>query len=95
MPEHLKDRIMERKISLTVNDQDMHFTVSLADYNKYVNELTLNNKVAPARNFLMRCVDADSREALREFVDQPSMGLQIVSALLEEYMPEVNITVGK
>lgn len=92
---HLKDRIMEKKISLTVNDQDLHFTVSLADYNKYVNELTLINKVAPARNFLMRCVDADSREALRDIVDQPGVGLQIVSVLLDEYMPDVNITVGK
>ena len=94
-PEPHKDCIMEKKISLTVNNQDLHFTVSLADYNKYVNELTLNNKIAPARNFLMRCVDADSREALREVADLPGVGLQIVSALLEEYMPEVNITVGK
>ncbi|GAB1254773.1 putative phage tail assembly chaperone [Desulfovibrio falkowii] len=86
---------MEKKISLTVNNQDLHFTVSLADYNKYVNELTLNSKIAPARNFLMRCVDADSRDALLEIVDQPGVGLQIVSVLLDEYMPDVNITVGK
>ena len=86
---------MEKKISLTVNDKPLNFTVTLADYNKYVNELTPINKVAPGRNFLMRCVDADSRDALREMIDLPGVGLQIASALLEEHMPDVHITVGK
>ena len=52
---------MEKKISLTVNDKPLNFTVTLADYNKYINEITPFNKVAPARNFLMRTVDADSK----------------------------------
>lgn len=86
---------MEKKISLTVNDKPLDFTVTLADYNKYINELTHINKVTPARNFLMRTVDADSKDALREMVDLPGVGLQIVSTLLEEYMPDVNIIVGK
>ena len=86
---------MEKQISLTVNDTPLHFTVTLADYNKYVNELTPINKVAPARNFLMRTVDADSKEGLREVVDLPGVGVQLAMALLEEYMPDVTITVGK
>lgn len=86
---------MEKKITLTVNDADLNFTVGLADYNKYINELTPLSKVAPARNFLMRCVDADSKEALRDIVDLPGVGVLIASALLDEYMPDVTITVGK
>ena len=86
---------MQKTIRLSINGTDLAFDVTTELYNKYVNELTLINKVAPARNFLMRCVDADSREALRDIVDQPGVGLQIVSVLLDEYMPDVNITVGK
>ena len=86
---------MEKKITLTVNDNPLNFTVSLADYNKYVNELTPINKVTPARNFLMRTVDADSKDALREMVDLPGVGVQLAMTLLDEYMPEVSITVGK
>ena len=86
---------MEKKISLTANDKPLNFTVTLADYNKYINELTPINKVAPARNFLMRTVDADSKDALRELVDLPGVGVQLAMALLDEYMPEVSITVGK
>ena len=78
---------MEKKISLTVNDKPLNFTVTLASYNKYM--------VAPARNFLMRSVDEDSKDALREIVDLPGFGVQLVGALLEEYMPDVNIIVGK
>lgn len=86
---------MEKKITLTVNDQPLNFTVTLAGYNKYVNELTPINKVAPARNFLMRSVDTDSKDALREVVDLPGVGVQLAMALLDEYMPDVNIVVGK
>ncbi|WP_302413380.1 putative phage tail assembly chaperone [uncultured Desulfovibrio sp.] len=86
---------MEKGITVTVNETELHFTVTLADYNKYLNELTPNNKVAPARNFLMRTVDAQCKEALREMVDLPGVGVQVAAALIEEYMPDVNITVGK
>lgn len=96
MPAHRnKELLMEKKISLTVNDKPLNFTVTLASYNKYINELTHINKVAPARNFLMRSVDEDSKDALREIVDLPGFGVQLVGALLEEYMPDVNIIVGK
>jgi endonuclease III len=86
---------MEKKISLSVNDKPLSFTVTLADYNKYINEITPFNKVSPARNFLMRTVDADSKDALREVVDLPGVGVQIAASVLEEYTPDVQITVGK
>lgn len=86
---------MEKKITLTVNDKQLNFTVTLADYNKYINEITPFNKVAPARNFLMRTVDADCKDTLRDLVDLPGVGVQIAATVLEEYTPDVNITVGK
>lgn len=86
---------MDKKIILTANDSQLTFNVTLADYNRYINELTPINKVAPARNFLMRTVDADSKDALRTLVDLPGVGVQLAMALLDEYMPEVSITVGK
>ena len=86
---------MDKKIILTANDSQLTFNVTLADYNRYINELTPINKVAPARNFLMRTVDADSKDALRALVDLPGVGVQLAMALLDEYMPEVSITVGK
>lgn len=92
---HNKELLTEKKISLTVNDKPLNFTVTLADYNKYINELTPINKVTPARNFLMRTVDADSKDALRDLVDLPGVGVQLAMTLLDEYMPEVSITVGK
>lgn len=86
---------MAKEITLYVNDKPLLFAVELSDYNRYVNELTPYNKVAPARNFLMRSVAPESKDALREIVDLPGVGVQLVSALLDEFMPDVNITVGK
>ena len=58
-PEPHKERTMEKKISLTVNDNELHFNVSLADYNKYINELTPSNKVA--RPVIFSCAVLMSR----------------------------------
>lgn len=86
---------MAKEITLYVDDKPLLFAVELSDYNRYVNELTPYSKVAPARNFLMRCVVPDSKDALREIVDLPGVGVQLVAALLDEFMPDVTITVGK
>lgn len=83
------------EITLFVNNDQIDFAVDLPDYNRYVNELTPYNKVAPARNFLMRCVTSETKETLRKVVDLPGVGVQLASSLLDEYMPDVNITVGK
>lgn len=84
---------MAKPIVLTIAGTDISFSPDMATYNKYINEMAMNNKVAPAHNFLARTVDADSKEALLKIMEQPGATLQIVGKLLEEYTPELEITV--
>lgn len=84
---------MAKSIVLNVAGVDITFNPDMATYNKYINEMAMNNKVAPAHNFLVRTVDTDSKEALLKFMDMPGATLQIVGKLLEEYTPELEITV--
>ena len=48
--------MMQKTITLTANKAELTFEVTTDKYNKYINELSLSNKIAPAHNFLMRCV---------------------------------------
>ena len=57
--------MMQKTITLTANKAELTFEVTTDKYNKYINELSLSNKIAPAHNFLMRCVVEDSRPALK------------------------------
>ena len=59
--------MMQKTITLTANKAELTFEVTTDKYNKYINELSLSNKIAPAHNFLMRCVVEDSRPASRNF----------------------------
>ena len=52
---------MQKTIRLSINGTDLAFDVTTELYNKYVNEMMPNNKVAPAHNFAMRCVADGSR----------------------------------
>ena len=86
---------MKKDITLTVNGQSLHFCVVTPVYNKYVNELLPTNKVAPAENFLRRCVAPDDKDALAALLEMPSAAVQLAGTLVMEFMPDIEIEVGK
>lgn len=86
---------MDQKIVLNINEQDFTFNATLDDYNRYINSMNANDKIAPSHNFLMSIVDDESYTALTSLIKLPGMAIQIASAIIEEYQPEVNIIVKK
>lgn len=86
---------MPTTLDVTVNDTKLVFNVSLADFNAYTNEMQPGNKVGPSNNFLMRTVDKDSREQLKDLLLMPGMVLELATAIVQEYKPAVQISVGK
>jgi len=86
---------MEKTITLTINGTDITFKVGVDDYNKFVNEMQPTNKVSPAHNFLMRTVDDAGKDDLKELLKQPGAAVNIVGTLVEEYVPDLQIMVGK
>lgn len=83
----------DKEIKLTVAGKDITFAPNVTAYNKYINEITISNKVAPAHNFLVRIVTPETKEALEEILKLPGAALQVVSKVMDEYTPELEITV--
>jgi polyribonucleotide nucleotidyltransferase len=81
------------KINLTVCGQDITFEPNQTAYNKFINEMTMDNKVVPAHNYLMRIIDADSKDALTEILKRPGAALQLAGKVNELYAPELEIEV--
>ena len=86
---------MQKTIKLAVNGTELAFDVTTELYNKYINEMMPNNKVAPAHNFAMRCVADGSREDLKSRLELPGASIQIAGALVEAFMPDLSIEMGK
>lgn len=86
---------MQKTIKLEINGKELSFDVTSELYNKYVNEMLPNNKVAPAHNFAMRCVADGSREDLKGLLELPGAEMQIAAALVDAFMPDLSIELGK
>lgn len=82
-------------IEIEVEGQELVFEIGVTDFNEYLNAMTPTNKVGPAHNFLMRNVVKEYKDALRDVLKQPTAEVQIAGKIVEEYMPDLSITVGK
>lgn len=83
----------DKNIEMNIAGKDVSFAPNVTAYNKYINDITISNKIAPAHNFLMRIVTPETKEALEDILKRPGAALQIVSKVMDEYTPELEITV--
>lgn len=82
------------KITLTINGIDITFEPTKLAYNSYINDITMNDKIAPATNFLRRTVIADDKEKLNEILENHvGAALQIIEKVIKQYAPDLEIEV--
>ncbi len=87
---------LEKQITVNVGDDELVFNVNLAAHDKYINELTMKDKIKPATNFLTSTVAAESKEPLLKlFKTIPGAALDLSSAVFEEYKPDFDISIKK
>ncbi|PWF53623.1 hypothetical protein BHT19_0023040 [[Kluyvera] intestini] len=84
---------MSEKIKLAVAGVELVFVPNVTAYNKFINDMSMDNKVAPAVGYLNRIVEAESKEALASIIQRPGAALQLVGKINEIYAPELEIEV--
>lgn len=86
----------DQVIELTVAEQDFVFHVSRESYNKYINNVTPTNKVAPSYNFAVSVVEDSCKAALVALMQStPGAEVQIAGAIIQEYVPDLGIVAKK
>jgi len=87
---------LEKQITVEVGDLGLVFNVNLAAHDKYINELTMKEKIKPATNFLIATVAPESKADLKElFKTVPGAALDLSAAVFEEYKPDFDISIKK
>jgi len=81
------------KIEIKVNGLELVFEPNVTAYNKFINEMAPDNKVAPATNFLRRIVQPGSKEALEQILALPGGAVKLVGKVNEIYSPELEFEV--
>lgn len=84
-----------REITLELGDKEFTFTLTPQDVTKYFNAVTQTNKVAPANNMLATTVKQEQRATLKPLLGNPVLVMQLAGALLDEYSPDIEVTVKK
>lgn len=84
-----------RTIELSIGEADFAFTLTAQDVTKYFNAMTPSNKVSPAHNLLTGTVQAEQKAALRLLLGNPVLTMELAGTLIEEYAPDVEVTVKK
>lgn len=86
----------EQIIDLTVGDCALSFCVHRDAYNKYINSVTPNSKVAPSHNFLVATVEPSDKETLLDILkENVGSEVHLSTALLEMYIPDLEIVAKK
>lgn len=83
----------KQTITLTIAGTDISFEPTLVAYNGYINDLAMNDKVAPAHNYLRKIVSAEHKKALSDLLALPGAALQLTAKINEEFAPALDITV--
>ena len=79
------------QIKMTVADAELVFEPNTTAFNKFINEMTMENKIAPANNYLRRIIAEESKDALDKLLEVPGAALQIVEAVNTRYAPKLEI----
>lgn len=82
-------------ITLTIGDKDISFEPNITAYNGMINDMSMDNKVAPITTYLKRIVCTDSKAFLDELLAIPGAAMQIAELVNKEYAPKLEIIVKK
>ncbi|MGY8897789.1 MAG: putative phage tail assembly chaperone [Paraglaciecola sp.] len=85
-----------QQLSIELDGKDANFTVTREHFNRYTNDINMNDKVAPSQQFVMRCTDDDSKTLVKEFINNtPGSEIDLAGAIASEYKPDTEFVVKK
>lgn len=73
----------------------LRFMLDTAAYDAFLNDLKEDNKITPAKDYLLAIVDPACKATLLEIIHLPNMALQLVGIINEELIPKVEFKVKK
>ncbi len=86
---------MNKNITIQMGDSLLNFTITLEDWNRCVNALQANNKVAPMHNFLINVSSNDDTKKAVNQAYEDALTADLFGVVAQEFKPNVEIAVKK
>ncbi|WP_458118793.1 putative phage tail assembly chaperone [Mannheimia haemolytica] len=84
---------LENTAEVEVNGVSFTFHRDSAAYDAFVNDLKDDNKITPAKDYLLAIIDPTQRAELLEIINLPNLALMLAAKVNEVFLPKFNITV--
>ena len=84
-----------KEITLIAGDKELKFNVGISEYNRYLDEMTMTDKVVTAENFLRRTLADKAQKPLLDELCNAGLTLELAGSVIQEFRPQVTITVKK
>ncbi len=84
------------KVDLKINGElkTLTFEPNMTAYNKWINEISPDNKVAPSQQYLRRIVSEESKAELNTLLETvPGAGMKLTGRVNEIYAPDLEFEV--
>ncbi|OXX71305.1 hypothetical protein B9J87_10670 [Vibrio sp. V19_P1S1T109] len=82
-----------KPVTVEINGLEFIFKPTVNDANNYINELSGENKVAPARTYLERTVESDQKQALVELMNTvPGLTIELFGTVYAASKGGITIT---
>lgn len=82
-----------KPVTVEINSIEFIFKPTVNDANNYINELSGENKVAPARTYLERTVESDQKQALVELMNTvPGLTIELFGTVYAASKGGITIT---
>lgn len=83
----------KEKITLVVGGVELIFEPNTTAYNGFINEIGMDNKIAPAFKYLRRIISKETKEALDNILKTPGAALQLIEQVNSLYAPKLDIEI--
>ena len=91
----MNNSMNSKSITVMMGDKELNFQIALDDWNRFVNALQPDNKIAPMHNFLINVAANEETKSSVKKAYEDALTADLFGVVSKEFKPEVEITVKK
>ena len=86
---------MNKQLTYSIQNKDMIFHMTIEKYNHFINEVSLDNQICAAKNYLLMCIDPKQKADLIKLLDSPGFVSSMTGQINKNYAPSLEIMLIK
>lgn len=79
------------EVTISIEGVDFTFVRDVAAYDVMINDITMENKVTPTKDYLLTIVKREQRDDLLKIINVPGLALSLAGKVNEVLIPKIEM----